>query len=465
MKKNIKLKLLSMFILSLLVAISVSLLLHFTFFRQFYLNHTENRILEIFDTIELNINDDDFKTIIFNIDREEQVNIAVTDQTLEVVTLSHTQLENGRDTLEDEFKELILSEKNTLESEYVCKILDGEGIADRLVLIKKLSNDNYCIISHPLEPLESSIQAMSTFHVLAGVFASIVGILLTLFFAKQFTKPIIEISDATLAMSKLDFNQKIEYSSQDELGQLANSINILSEKLEENRKALKNELEFQKIMSKNISHELKTPISVIRGYLEALTFGVVDCEETKTEYIEIVLNECHRMNDLINEMLKLSKLTSFQDGGIEKTNFSASEFERRIDEQYSALISNKKIQFQKQIDSVNIFGNFELLVQCFGNFITNAIKYGDGNIIKISIYEQGENYILSLFNTGTPIPESEIPQIFNMFYMVDKARSRELESHGLGLSVSKTVAQLHQGDVCCESLTDGVIFKIILPKK
>lgn len=470
MKTSIRLKLLLLFTLSLGGSLIISFLLHWLFFSPYYLNHTEKRLLEVFDEVESNLHAENFEEIVAEIDYRQQVGIIIADEHFDYSFFAAILNSATGEKLATELKGLISSQAQTLKDSHICVQLDddslhGEDSLARMVVIKKLSNGYYCILSHPLSTLESSVDAMNHFHLLAMGVAFLLGLLSTFYYAGRFTNPIIEINEATKQMSKLDFQQKISYQSQDELGELASNINILSEKLEENRVALKKEIAFQKVLSQNMSHELKTPISVMKGYLDAIAYGIAAKKNAEDEYIAVVLEECDRMNELIGQMLHLSKLTSVQNADLVKSSFSSQDFAYRIAHQHNGLLSQHNVTYDESVPDLDLWGNQELLAQGLGNFVTNAVKYGDKKRILFTIEETETHHNYCVFNTGQPLPDEECDKVFDVFYMVDKARSREQNSHGLGLSVSKTIAELHNGTVCCTNSHNGITFSFCLPKK
>lgn len=463
MRKSIKLKLLALFIITLCVVICMSFFLHFTFFGSYYLHHMEQRLADIFLLVEDSLEEENLQLALSILDRQEEVSIVVVDDTLEYAVSSNLWFNEANQVMEQEFNELIEQERETLESQYLCQMIEGVDGPDCLVYVEKLTDGRYCILSMPIQSLENNMSVMTDFHVVAGILASLVGGIFIWIFANRFTRPIIEISQATEGLAQLDFNQRITYESDDELGHLATSIHILSEKLEENRAALQEEIAFQKVLTNNLSHELKTPIAVIRGYLEAITSGVADTKESQEEYMAVVISECDRMTELINAMLHLSKLSVATKETVVKEEFSAREFAQRIAEQSKSSCTTKGVALVQDIEEITLYGNQELLVHAFFNFVTNALKYGDGKDITMRLYEEGAYQLLSLHNTGKAIPERELARIFDVFYMVDKARSRELNSHGLGLSTAKVIVELHGGSIYCKQNEEGITFYIKIP--
>lgn len=454
-----------MFLGCLGLTLLLSYCLHTAFFERYYVDHYEKRLLDIFDEIEENIDSSTLTDVISEIDYRQQVDISIIDRNLHTGLRSHNQNNMTEYRLEPEFHSLITEEKERIKTSYLCITTSGLSSAPRLLFIKQLSDGRYCMLSHPWESLESSMDAMTDFHFIMGGLACFVGALCTLFLSGQFTKPIIEISKVTENLSNLDFKQKITYKSRDELGELAQSINVLSRKLEEHQVALKNEIELQKVLSQNMSHELKTPISVMKGYLEGVTHGIVDTEEGRNEYLAIVLEECDRMTCLIDRMLHLSKLTSFQEQGLSMEEISSVILAKNLQGHCGTLLKKENLDLILEVSTVEIWGNQELLVQALGNFVSNGVKYGDSKTLKLKIEEEGGYTLLSVFNSGKVVPENEVERIFNVFYVLDKARSRQMNSHGLGLAVCKTVAELHHGTAFCGSEEGGMWFSLKIPKK
>lgn len=471
MSRSITKKLLYLFVLSLVVVVSTSFLIHILFFREYYLSESEKQLEELFYTVEKNIDRGDFQLFLSELDRREQVGIVVADPRLRYATYSHIPNGEGeKHLLERELHELLSSEMERLQGgDSVCVFVEGDEGPDRLVYVKRFTNQHYGIFTYATVAVENNLSAMGEFHLLAGFIACVVGLIFPLFFSRQFTRPIISMSAVTESLSNLDFETKVEVSTDDELGQLGRSINVLTEKLEEHRDALQKEIALQKVLTHNLSHELKTPLAVMKGYMEALQFGVADTPEAQEEYFQVIIEECDHMSHLISDMLRLSKLSSVAEDVLERGYFSSTDFVSGLVEQYTNLCSQQGISLTWQCDDFDIYGNQELLAQGFGNYITNAVKYGDKRVISITIYEKEEDVVFRLFNTGEPVPKEECDSLFDLFYMGDKSRKRQENSHGLGLSLSKTVAELHGGRVYCEEVLEelwkGMSFFLVIPKE
>jgi len=218
----------------------------------------------------------------------------------------------------------------------------------------------------------------------------------------------------------------------------------------------------------NVSHELKTPITSIKGFSETLLDGAMDNREALVEFLQIILKESDRLQSLIQDLLDLTKL--------EQHNFSlVKEPINILDilEEVSKLLANKAdaknliLDFQRPSEEVWIEGDRARLIQVFMNLISNAISYTpSGGKVSVSVENKERDVLVFVADTGIGIERSEIPRIFERFYRVDKARSRNSGGTGLGLAIVKHLVELHKGLIKVDSeVGEGTTFTILLHKK
>ncbi|HWI49525.1 MAG TPA: ATP-binding protein [Rummeliibacillus sp.] len=216
----------------------------------------------------------------------------------------------------------------------------------------------------------------------------------------------------------------------------------------------------------NVSHELRTPITSIKGFSETLLDGAYKDQETLLSFLEIMNKESNRLQMLVNDLLDLSK--------IEKTGFTVNMEKTslrdviiRTIEMTHQKIEEKNIQFEAKIDEeVYINGDPNRLVQVVMNLMVNAINYSpESTKITVHLYEKGQNAILEISDEGMGISEEEIPRVFERFYRVDKARSRNSGGTGLGLAIVKHLVETHQGKIQVESVVGkGTTMRLIFPE-
>ncbi len=217
----------------------------------------------------------------------------------------------------------------------------------------------------------------------------------------------------------------------------------------------------------NVSHELRTPVSTIKGYAETLLEGALEDKANARDFVQIIYSDADRLAKLINELLDLSQIES----GNMKFFFAPCSLRTMADRVLMALakkLNEKSIAVKNQIPSAfpSVRADETGITQVFFNLIENAIKYNkDHGSITISAHDLGKYIEVKVTDTGIGIPEEDLPRIFERFYRVDKAHSRQSGGTGLGLSIVKHMIQVHQGEVSVESaLGQGSTFSFTLPK-
>ncbi|WP_242145539.1 MULTISPECIES: two-component system histidine kinase PnpS [unclassified Bacillus cereus group] len=216
----------------------------------------------------------------------------------------------------------------------------------------------------------------------------------------------------------------------------------------------------------NVSHELKTPITSIKGFSETLLDGAMENRKFCEHFLHIILKESERMQDLIEDLLDLSKIE--QQGF--KLNMGNVDIKDLLED--IKMVLDKKAQDKEimlQIDTmqhVSVIGDSSRLKQIFINLIHNAIIYTPvGGTVSVSLFEDKQNAYVKVADTGIGISKEEIPRIFERFYRVDKARSRNTGGTGLGLSIVKHLVEAHHGMITVESkIGEGTMFTVALPK-
>lgn len=413
-----------------------------------YISRDESRLESIADQILEAFRDKDIE-LIEEIEYDSKVSILIVDQRLNAIF--------GRRHLEGEVHKVI--QESTTFPLYT-KIDKTEPA---LVYIMEFSS-GYIILTNPLIVIQNSLKITNDFHIITAILAIFIGSLFTIIFSKQFTKPIIEISSITQSMANLDFSEKIDYKSENELGILADSINSLSENLEENINHMKEEVQFQKVLTRNISHELKTPVAVIKGYVEGVYYGIAETDEEKEQYYKIIINECDRMSTLISEMLAFSKIVATQFTLSDLTQINSIDIQDEIVMVFSETMERQKIRFNLEVENITFLGDRSTIIRVVSNFVSNAVKYGDNKEITLTITRDNGKIHILVYNTGELIEAGYLSRVFDAFYTLDAARTRERNGHGLGLAIVKSIADLYNGKVEAKNKPDGVEFSFVFPE-
>jgi two-component system phosphate regulon sensor histidine kinase PhoR len=217
----------------------------------------------------------------------------------------------------------------------------------------------------------------------------------------------------------------------------------------------------------NVSHEMKTPLTSIKGFVETLQEGAVDDPEMARKFLRIIMLEADRLTRLINDILTVSKLESGKhDAPNERIRLD--ELTQDVSDMLTILASQKEVEirYKRPAEPVVIMGNLDRVEQMLINLIENAIKYNrQGGTVTVSIFTGADTVALSISDTGVGIPEEHIPRLFERFYRADKGRSRSMGGTGLGLSIVKHIVKSMNGTIEVHSkLGEGTEFLVTMPK-
>ncbi|MCL2752359.1 MAG: HAMP domain-containing histidine kinase [Firmicutes bacterium] len=296
-------------------------------------------------------------------------------------------------------------------------------------------------------------------------------------FAKKFARPITEMNRITRDMANLDFNKKLLPQTDDEIGQLMYSINHLSDKLDrtlaelsEKNERLQGEIERERALDEmrrgfvaNVSHELKTPISVIKGYAEGLRLNINEDDETGRErYCDVILDESERMTRMVGDILELSKVESGQPS-LNETEFDLAPLIGETVTRMAPLFEQKQAHAEFADTPVLVLADRARVGQVLVNYLENAASHVEpGGLIKVSADDLGDNIRLSVYNSGSRVSEEDMPYIWQSFYRADKSHNRAEKRYGLGLSIVRATAELGGQEYGVYNTDDGVVFYIDL---
>ena len=340
-------------------------------------------------------------------------------------------------------------------------------------------NQTMVIMSTPVASLKESVSISNRFLIYMAIIGFIITVILTFIIAKMITYPILDLAEISNKMGKLDFTAKYIGNRSDEIQTLGQNMNYMSDRLkkaidelQEANELLKEDIkrkeaidEMRKDFIANVSHELKTPIALIQGYAEGLNEGLCEDEESRKYYTEVILDESEKMNKMVKQLLTLSSLES-GNSILHKENFNLTSLIESVLGSISILIGEKNVNIEFDSDK-EIFLNADefKIEEVVTNYISNSIHHvSDSGEIKINVSDDGENITFSVYNTGNPIPEKDLNNIWEKFFKVDKAHSRAYGGSGIGLSIVKAIVEAHNGTVAVRNILDGVEFSFKIPK-
>jgi len=333
--------------------------------------------------------------------------------------------------------------------------------------------DTLIILRTNKESIEESVALANEFLAYIGTAVAILGSAIMFIISRKFTKPILEMSEIAKRMSDLEFDVKYKVKTKDELGELGNSINFLSDKLETAISELKqanNELlldiqkkkeidDMRKEFLSNVSHELKTPIALIQGYAEGLMENINEDEESRSFYCEVIMDEASKMNQMVKKLLSLNEL-EFGSNQVNIERFDITALIKAVLESTEILFRQKDVTLiYEQKEPVYVWADEYLIEQVLTNYISNALNHVSGQrIIEVKLIQRDDVVRVAVFNTGENIPEDETDKIWDKFYKVDKARTREYGGSGIGLSIVKAIMNSHNRECGVINRNTGVEF-------
>ena len=340
-------------------------------------------------------------------------------------------------------------------------------------------NTTLFIMSIPLSSVWESVDLSNRFLLIVGSIVMVLGSLIIYLVIRKITLPIMDLAKLSEEMTNLNFDMKYTGQRQDEIGILGRNMNEMSDRLKETITELKeandqlqkdiNEKiqidEMRKEFIANVSHELKTPIALIQGYAEGLTEGMCEDEESRNYYCGVIMDEAVKMNRMVKQLLNLTALEFGNDTPVMET-FNLTDVIRGIITSSSILIQQKEAQviFEHQ-DPLPVVADEFKIEEVITNYLTNALNHANGEKkIEIRAEELETQVKVTVFNTGDPIPEEDIPKLWTKFYKVDKARTRAYGGSGIGLSIVKAIMESHHQEYGARNVEGGVEFWFTLEK-
>lgn len=334
-------------------------------------------------------------------------------------------------------------------------------------------NKTIFLISIPLASIRESVDLANRFFTYVGVVALFVGSFFIYLTTKRITSPILQLANLSEKMSSLDFDAKYIGAEADEIGVLGNSMNKLSDtlrdtigQLREANAELQKDIEervkideMRKDFIANVSHELKTPIALIQGYAEGLTEGMAEDPDSRDYYCEVIMDEANKMNQMVRQLLNLTAL-EFGNDTLHLERFDLTELVRGIINSSGILIQQKEAKVKlEDCGPIFVYADEFKIEEVITNYLNNALNHLDGERrIVITTEDNGEEALVTVFNTGQNIPEEDLPNLWTKFFKVDKAHTREYGGSGIGLSIVKAIVDSHHKACGVRNVKGGVEF-------
>ncbi len=324
-------------------------------------------------------------------------------------------------------------------ADYMDVALPIDGTADSYIVyirdnkatVQELSSELFRII------LESLVVGL------------VISVFLSLLLAKTMVTPIQSLTRAAERVAGGDFDNKLESQAKDEIGVLTRTFNEMADQLERNLDDMRRSEQMRREFVANVSHELRTPITSIRSYAETLEDSADMEPEMQKVFLQVIVNESDRMTKIVQDLLTLSRF----DAGSFSFKFESFSFSKSVEDVYNAMLLEAQrhrhsFTLELKADIPDIRGDKARIEQVLMNMVSNAIKYTpDGGRIRMVAGRAEDTVWVSVRDNGIGIPKKDVDRVFERFYRVDKARSRESGGTGLGLSIAQEIVTRHDGKI------------------
>ncbi len=338
-------------------------------------------------------------------------------------------------------------------------------------LMAAMGGGRFLVIAQPLEHFRRSIAVASRFFLIVGTIVLVLEFAVVLVLSGRMARPILDLSQLAHRIAASDFAARYRHRRDDEIGVLGDSLNAMAASLERNmadlsaanrRLALK--VETQADFVAGASHELKTPVGLVRGYAEALKLGMYDSEAERDELADVILDEADHLDRLVRDLADIATLGGegrsllLNDGDLfETVSKAVSRFAIQAKAKRVGLGLEGKGPMPARFDA-------DRMLQLMDNLLSNAIRHAsEGGAVTVRLETTGEQFRIEVENEGEGVGDEHLPRLFEPFYRADPSHSRRSGGSGLGLAVVKGVAEAHGGSCGLRNTATGFLVWATLP--
>ena len=484
MKHSIRRQITVIFICVLVFILSSLFVVNMGFLEQYYFSYKTKDLLDTYKDVDQALQKDTFR----DDDVQNKILYQVEKMNVDLIIID-SRGENAFSTISDKDPRLLqmlsdfqsIVENDTVPGyvmqqtdDYILyRTSDWQGGTEYLKMYGYFSDSSFFMMQSPLESIRESASLANRFLIYLGVVGIIFGGALVWFFSRKITKPIMELADLSKEMANLNFDARYTRGGNDEISILGENFNKMSAQLEKTvselksaNNELKKDIEQKEKMEDmrneflgNVSHELKTPIALIQGYAEGLKEGVNDDAESREFYCDVIMDEAGKMNQMVKNLLTLNQL-EFGSDEVVFERFDIVRLVRGVVASCDILIqqAEAKVNFVSE-DLIYVWADEFKTEQVVRNYLTNAIHHVENEKrIEVKIQKENGKVRVSVFNSGKPIPEEDLPKLWDKFYKVDKAHTREYGGNGIGLSIVKAIMESFHQQYGVKNFDNGVEF-------
>ena len=486
MNRSIKRQIATTFIGLVIAIMLISTLINSQFLGRYYISYKQSTLIDVYENMQQAVkhNGSSYENMAEELSEVVEVgNIAFVimsgnGQHLITSTSNDRQTEEMRSQLMgyllniNQGKGELLKEKENYQIRSAEDVINGD---EYIEMWGYLTDGSAFILRTPLESIRESVALSNRFLMYIMLAMALIGCVFVWYFSKRIANPILELASISKRMADLDFQAKYTSGGKNEIGVLGENFNIMSEKLEQTVSELKSaNYELQKDIEKkekmetmrtefigNVSHELKTPIALIQGYAEGLKEGISDDPESRAFYCDVIMDEAAKMNKMVQNLLTLNQLELGQEE-VSFQRFNIMDLIQGVVQSCEILIQQKEADVRLDAsEPVYVWSDEWKVEQVFRNYFSNALNHLENEKvidIRVSVNDEKGTARISVFNTGKQIPKEDIDQIWNKFYKVDKAHTREYGGNGIGLSIVKAIMESFRKEYGVINYNNGVAF-------
>ena len=383
------------------------------------------------------------KRVLSSMTNDAQIHVIVCDTNGQIFLTSDTQ---GNKYMNSRVSANILEETLTSEEYSATGSLDDLYKGENYTVGLVTKNDAgepiaYVYVTTSIRYIQMLTTYVRNIFLLLSIAVFILTSFASYFIIRRMTRPLKQIAEASRRFAHGDFSTRVPVYSSDEIGDLTHAFNNMADSLEKSE-------ELRRGFVANVSHELRSPMTSIGGFVDGMLDGTIP-EDRRERYLQIVSDEVHRLSRLVSRMLEITVLQG-KDITAESTTFDFCELLRRAAISFEQRAGERQISLNIEIPShpINTFANEDALYQVVFNLIDNAIKFSEANsAVDIRAYEKGDKLTFSVRNYGAEIPKEQLKYVFDRFHKADGSRSKDKSGLGLGLYIAKTIINQHKGKI------------------
>ncbi len=317
------------------------------------------------------------------------------------------------------------------------------------------------ISSIPVSHTSAVLRSMTNIYMVAAVISVVIAALIMLWVARWHTRPLNSVRRAAVAFGhgNLEARVEVDPSYPEEIQELALAFNNMAVSLQ------RSEYRRQEFVA-NVSHELKTPMTTIAGFADGILDGTIPAEK-QPYYLQLISDETKRLNRLVRSMLDTARLQ--EQAGIpeeQKTRFDVTECAGQVLLSFEQKITAKNLDVQVDMPDIPVYTRAQQdhIIQVIYNLLDNAVKFcPEKGVLELKLHTGGNKIYVCIANSGETIPSEELPLVFDRFHKLDKSRSENRDSWGLGLYIVKTIVGAHGEDISVVSRDNRTAFTFTLP--